>query len=138
MDLNMINKQIVSIKQHIPLLDKKTKHICEQYEVSYDELLLEMLKYLHLVSIAKQPLSPSHVVDLIWHEFILFTRYYNDFCFHNYSRFIHHTPSANEDPSNFYKTLKFYILTFNKPPEKIWGNMATAEWNSANCGTCHN
>jgi hypothetical protein len=36
---------------------------------------------------------PSQVVDVAWHEFILFTRLYNDFCRHCFGRYLHHTPT---------------------------------------------
>lgn len=36
---------------------------------------------------------PSQVVDVAWHEFILFTRAYEQFCQQALGRFLHHTPS---------------------------------------------
>jgi hypothetical protein len=36
---------------------------------------------------------PSQVVDVAWHEFILFTRDYKGFCKHAFGRFLHHTPA---------------------------------------------
>lgn len=36
---------------------------------------------------------PSQVVDLAWHEFILHTRQYRQFCRQGLGRFLHHTPS---------------------------------------------
>ena len=35
---------------------------------------------------------PSQVVDDLWHDFILFTRYYRVFCAKAFGRFLHHTP----------------------------------------------
>jgi hypothetical protein len=37
---------------------------------------------------------PSQVVDELWHEFILFTRDYQDFCRQAFGRFLHHTPAV--------------------------------------------
>lgn len=37
---------------------------------------------------------PSQVVDDLWHEFILYTRAYNQFCSKAFGRFMHHTPAA--------------------------------------------
>ncbi|WP_434735483.1 glycine-rich domain-containing protein [Candidatus Accumulibacter necessarius] len=37
---------------------------------------------------------PSQVVDDAWHEFILFTRQYQQFCERGLGRFLHHTPAA--------------------------------------------
>lgn len=36
---------------------------------------------------------PSQIVDDAWHEFILFTKHYNDFCLKAFGRYLHHTPA---------------------------------------------
>lgn len=36
---------------------------------------------------------PSQAVDDAWHEFILFTRQYDQFCHRAFGRFLHHTPA---------------------------------------------
>lgn len=36
---------------------------------------------------------PSQVVDDLWHEFILYTRNYENFCRKAFGRFLHHTPA---------------------------------------------
>ena len=52
-------------------------------------------EYFHLCRKAgKRLLSmPSQVVDVAWHEFILFTRNYQVFCQSALGRFLHHTPA---------------------------------------------
>lgn len=35
---------------------------------------------------------PSQAVDVVWHEFILYTRQYEEFCRQGLGRFLHHTP----------------------------------------------
>jgi hypothetical protein len=37
---------------------------------------------------------PSQVVDDLWHEFILFTRDYSNFCQLAFGQFLHHTPAV--------------------------------------------
>ena len=37
---------------------------------------------------------PSQVVDDLWHEFILYTKNYEQFCDKAFGRFLHHTPAA--------------------------------------------
>ncbi len=34
---------------------------------------------------------PSQAVDTVWHEFILFTKKYDQFCHDTFGRFLHHT-----------------------------------------------
>jgi hypothetical protein len=36
---------------------------------------------------------PSQVADDLWHEFILYTRNYQQFCKQGFGRFLHHTPA---------------------------------------------
>jgi hypothetical protein len=45
---------------------------------------------------------PSQVVDDLWHEFILYTRAYEDFCNKAFGGFLHHTPAVvlGEDKRN--------------------------------------
>ncbi|WP_218044237.1 glycine-rich domain-containing protein [Kiloniella majae] len=50
---------------------------------------------------------PSQVVDVAWHEFILFTREYHDFCKKAFGRFLHHTPAeAMKSPTNAEEGIK--------------------------------
>ena len=39
---------------------------------------------------------PSKLVDLAWHEFILCTREYHEFCEHAFGKYLHHTPNRND------------------------------------------
>ena len=41
----------------------------------------------------KMVAMPSEIVDVLWHEFILFTRAYEQFCQQAFGRFLHHTPT---------------------------------------------
>ena len=45
---------------------------------------------------------PSQGVDDLWHEFILYTRHYDQFCQQAFGRFLHHTPAVvlTEDHQN--------------------------------------
>ena len=54
-----------------------------------------MREYFHVCNEANNRMvaMPSQVVDVAWHEFILFTREYNTFCHSALGRFLHHTPT---------------------------------------------
>ena len=59
-------------------------------------LVFEALRdYFQLCHQAKKRLvaMPSQAVDDAWHEFILFTRQYQQFCQRGLGRFLHHTPA---------------------------------------------
>lgn len=61
------------------------------------ELILKALReYFHILNFAgknKNVAMPSQAVDVAWHEFILFTKEYQNFCRRALGRFIHHTPA---------------------------------------------
>lgn len=69
------------------------------------EIFHEMLKWLWLCAEAKNDRSegkgvprlvidePLHFIDIGWHEFILFTKEYANFCESNFGFFIHHNPT---------------------------------------------
>jgi hypothetical protein len=60
------------------------------------DLVFDALReYFHLCRKAGRRLlaMPSQVVDVAWHEFILFTRNYEAFCSRSLGRFLHHTPT---------------------------------------------
>jgi hypothetical protein len=48
----------------------------------------------HLKSGRRQVSMPSQVVDDLWHEYILYTRHYQQFCQRAFGRFLHHTPAV--------------------------------------------
>lgn len=52
----------------------------------------------HLKSGRKYVSMPSQVADDLWHEFILYTRNYDQFCRRAFGRFLHHTPAAVLSP----------------------------------------
>ncbi len=71
---------------------KKYPHL--SFESS--ELVIETLRdyFLFCARANKRMVSmPSQVVDVAWHEFILFTRRYEKFCNRAFGYFLHHTPS---------------------------------------------
>lgn len=48
----------------------------------------------HLKSGKKFVSMPSQVADDLWHEFILYTKNYQQFCRRAFGRFLHHTPAV--------------------------------------------
>jgi hypothetical protein len=60
-----------------------------------DLVFSALREYFHLSRKAGRRMlaMPSQVVDIAWHEFILFTRNYEAFCAKALGRFLHHTPS---------------------------------------------
>lgn len=48
----------------------------------------------HLKSGRKYVSMPSQAADDLWHELILYTKNYQQFCQHAFGRFLHHTPAV--------------------------------------------
>lgn len=134
-----INTWATDIFQKMPVLHLKLQTMANEANSTTTYLLQEALKFLYLIGTYQQKLSPSLLVDLTWHEFILCTRLYHDFCLEKFSRFIHHTPGGEETENHkrFLKTIQLYILTFGKPPHTIWGDLANQEWEESQCGSCN-
>ena len=98
--------------------------------------LREVIRFLFLVSEnSTGKLTPSERVDLAWHEFILCTRAYWEFCEATFGRMIHHYPGGSKESNQrqFAQTLSLYKLRFGLPDSYFWG---THDPKSAECGTC--
>jgi hypothetical protein len=82
-------------------------------------------------------LSPSRLVDIGWHTFILYTRDYSEFCERVAGRFIHHVPddtpglSTTTDVSVRSRTLAAIAAAGYAVDRDLWTLSA------ANCGPCH-
>lgn len=73
-------------------VSKKYPHLTQK-DIS---LVFSALKdYFHICNLANNRMvaMPSQVVDVAWHEFILFTRSYGNFCRKALGKFLHHTPT---------------------------------------------
>ncbi len=100
------------------------------------DALREVLRFMFLVSREEnKQLTPSHCVDMAWHEFILCTKAYQEFCEVHFGRMIHHFPGGSKAVHNeqFVRTLMQYETLFGKPEPIFWGSWATR---NANCGAC--
>ena len=62
-------------------------------------IIKELREYFHIqiAGINHSIGMPSKVVDVAWHEFILFTREYKQFCDDAFGRFLHHRPAESMD-----------------------------------------
>jgi hypothetical protein len=74
-----------SVKQHYPHLS----------ESDTDLVVAGLREYFYICLDAKKGsvAMPSQVVDVAWHEFILFTKAYESFCTQAFGKFLHHTPA---------------------------------------------
>ncbi len=66
---------------------------------------------------------PSRIVDVMWHEFILDTRKYTDFCHKAFGAYFHHIPASKSQKgiavaNSMKNTLRLAFLEENINPEK--------------------
>jgi hypothetical protein len=89
----------------------------------------EYKKFVYLGVVSGRSVTPPKVIDQVWHEHLLFTRAYRDFCREVLGRDFDHNPELLNSTSQtdvfkaqYAETLALYFLEFNRePPEDIWG-----------------
>jgi hypothetical protein len=89
----------------------------------------EYKKFVYLGVVSNFHVTPSKIIDVVWHEHLLFTRAYREFCdgVINY-QFDHNpelVPMADETGrfnAQYLDTIEFYFSEFGyEPPTDIWG-----------------
>ena len=87
--------------------------------------IVEYKKFMFLAAKSDLMVSPSPVVDVVWHEHLTFTQSYHDFC-SLLGKQIQHIPSTRDsgDYERFRlakeRTGKLYAQAFGEPPRDIW------------------
>ena len=125
-----------------PLLRKKLARALFCPPAEGEKALSETIKFLILAAANTQgQLTPAARVDLVWHEFILFTRTYLEFCEAYLGKVIHHEPNSDHEVNSqqYSLTLARYRKRFGEPPADYWGgaNVSSTQAKvSASCGTC--
>lgn len=89
----------------------------------------EYKKFVYLGVVSDFHVTPSKIIDVVWHEHILFTKAYREFCDEVIGyQFDHHPeliPMADETGrynAQYIDTIEFYISEFGfEPPTDVWG-----------------
>jgi len=109
------------------------KHYAYKNECSLQrskELHAKLENYFNRVA-TEGIVAPTTDVDEVWHNFILHTKLYRDYCLDNFGMFIHHNPKLP-------KNVDELILCNGKPSDKIPSSFAKCD-NQCNGGTkCDN
>ncbi|QPH38300.1 glycine-rich domain-containing protein [Pedobacter endophyticus] len=91
-----------------------------------EQAILEYKKFMYLAATSNLMVSPSESVDIVWHQHLVFTQSYQDFC-NTIGKKIHHIPSTHnkEDFEKFKqakeRTSTLYETDFGAQPKNIWG-----------------
>lgn len=91
-------KRETYINNYIFPLSIRKKLLAQYPHLSDNDLYKVMTglrQYFHICNMARHRFvsMPSQVVDVAWHEFILFTSNYAEFCNKAFGRFLHHSPA---------------------------------------------
>lgn len=78
-------------------LQRKLELSLDQAQALFDDVK----RFLYLTSTQPGKWSPTQIIDDGWHEFILFTEDYGNFCHRYVGHFIHHHPRRLGDASNY-------------------------------------
>jgi len=87
--------------------------------------IVEYKKFMFLAATSNTMVSPSEIVDTVWHQHLIFTKSYNDFAAVLGKR-IDHIPSTHHDGEKEKfgqarkQTLAKYTEEFGTPPSDIW------------------
>ncbi len=82
----------------------------------YQEAFTEFKRYIALMGLhGKKASMASEKVDEVWHQFILFTPQYHEFCEQMFGEYLHHVPKTSfaPVPSEHKRNLReLYVRTF--------------------------
>jgi hypothetical protein len=90
-----------------------------------EKAILEYKKFMYLAAISDSMVSPSPVIDAVWHQHLIFTQSYSQFC-EMLGKFIQHVPSTHnrDDHKKFMQaklhTVELYKENFGDIPADIW------------------
>ncbi len=124
------------------IVTKRFKDDFPEYANIAEELEIECKRFLYAATIVPDVLLvPSTAVDEYWHEFILFTKEYQDFCINVAGRFIHHEPIADDSNDEQFAMTKQILLNLfgSFPSIDLWdGDEAARSKGKGCCGTIRN
>lgn len=108
------------------------------------EYEIELKRYLVMCSHGLYGMAG--MVDELWHEFVLHTKLYSEFCNTCLGEFIHHVPHSEESIKGGNKLKEYkaflddYLLYFNhEAPMHIWPDIVTTTASDiGNCNACGN
>lgn len=101
----------------------------QQWSVDFTErAILEYKKFMYLAAISKKMVSPSVLVDEVWHQHLIFTQSYKQFGevlgknIQHIPGTHHRTAEKDDFAASFEHTLALYKEHFGEYPKDIWHN----------------
>ena len=119
--------------------DLLIRRFCQKYQVSETESrerFEEVKKFLFLCACNKEiSYSPSKEVDEMWHQFILHSRIYFNFC-DKIGFYLHHEPSEKPETEAYKRTLKDMRVFYGKLNPIYWANDKASAGHCGHCSSC--
>ena len=114
-----------------PIVDRIAAHPEVPAELA-EAVMAETLRFVALAAATDVPVGPSRLVDVGWHEFILFTRDYMAYCA-ELGGYVHHVPDSpgdTSDPTAYRRTRELLTERHGPLDERLWPAVG------ADCGDC--
>jgi hypothetical protein len=96
----------------------------------------ELARFLLLCATSNVSLTPSPLVDELWHEFVLDTLSYSKFCTSELHVFVHHVPADAPCREKYKLTRKLLISAFGNADPIFWPELEDCE--TSKCSSCTN
>ena len=133
-----------------PLFDRLARRIVTDHGLdrpTAERVMTEALAFLRAAAVTDRPLSPSLMVDIGWHTFILYTREYAAFCQQVAGRFLHHVPDDDTDDNApvdgeaghrvLRDTIAALTATGHRIDTELWSPAAPRCGSDGRCHQCH-
>lgn len=95
-------------------------------KLEYQWKLLELKRYFIMASLLKQVPMFSEQVDQLWHEMLMFTRSYADFCAEFMGAMVHHEPAVTRSDTPgaraWFDWVYCQLFEFTPYSSAIWGD----------------
>jgi len=97
-----------------------------------EDAMNEYLKFMFLTKFADHGVTPSEIVDEVWHLHLIYSAsYWDDLCDRILHKKVHHTPGTGDDgdvyQKQYIKTLESYKTAFGKPDSRYWATPKVQE-----------
>lgn len=143
--LNLGLRDDISYEQTIQQLEKSfNKHFSNKLrlrmeqehphmkKLEYRWKLLELKRYFVMASLLKQVPMFSDEVDELWHEMLMFTKSYADFCAEFMGSTVHHEPAVTrrENPGAraWFDWVYCQLFEFTPYSSAIWGSSSATRY----------
>jgi hypothetical protein len=124
------------LQQRYPSIIKRISRERMVRKTTAARWLHETMKFLDLCAGSAEELAPSKRVDHAWHEFLLHTREYEQWCHDRYRQYIHHTPMDSPDGDAYGRTLDLLEARYGERDRKIWPRRKGSAGGACGGGGC--